>query len=112
MARFPGLLLALALLVGSAVSGAQSGGDSLIIDTRSPAEYEAGHVDDAVLIPYDAIEAGIVKLTEDKNTTIYLYCGSGRRAEIARERLLHRGYTNVTNLGGLDDAEAFFSDPK
>jgi len=107
MAQFPRLLLALALIIGSAAPWAQPAADALIIDTRSPAEYETGHVDQAVLIPYDAIEAGIVKLTEDRNTPIYLYCGSGRRAEIARERLAQRGYTNVTNLGGLEDARAF-----
>ena len=107
MAQLLSMLLAMALFVGSATAWAQPGADAFIIDTRSPAEYEAGHVDEAVLIPYDAIEAGIVKITEDKNAPIYLYCGSGRRAEIARERLVHRGYTNVTNLGGLEEARAF-----
>ena len=33
--------------------------------------------------------------------------GSGGRAEIARKRLEYRGYTQVTNLGGMAEAEAF-----
>jgi phage shock protein E len=37
---------------------------------------------------------------------IYLYCGSGRRAGIAQESLQASGYTNVTNIGGLDEAMA------
>ncbi|RLQ21300.1 rhodanese-like domain-containing protein [Seongchinamella sediminis] len=111
MTHFPQLLLTLVLALGGTLSWAQPEANALIIDTRSPAEYQAGHVEDAVLIPYDGIEAGIVKLTEDRDRPIYLYCGSGRRAEIARERLLHRGYTKVTNLGGVAEAEAFLGRP-
>ncbi|MEH6587638.1 MAG: rhodanese-like domain-containing protein [Halioglobus sp.] len=86
---------------------AQPADNALLIDTRSPAEYQGGHIEGAVLIPYDAIESGIVKLSPAKDAPIYLYCGSGGRAEIARKRLEHRGYTQVTNLGGMAQAEAF-----
>ncbi len=95
------------LLVTGSLAHAQN--DTLLIDTRSPAEYEQGHAQGAILIPYDAIEAGILKLSPAKDTPIYLYCGSGGRAEIARKRLEHRGYTKVINLGGLKDAEAFIA---
>lgn len=88
---------------------AQSTDNALLIDTRSPAEYQDGHVQGAVLIPYDAIESGIVKLSPAKDTPIFLYCGSGGRAEIARKSLKHRGYTQVTNLGGMAEAEAFMA---
>ena len=88
---------------------AQAQNNVLLIDTRSPAEYEEGHIQGAVLIPYDTIEAGVLKLSASKNTPVYLYCGSGRRAEVARERLEYRGYTQVINLGGMSDAEAFFA---
>lgn len=111
MAGLTQWLAAMALLVAGTLAWAQVEPDALIIDTRSPAEYKAGHLAGAVLIPYDGIEAGITTLTEDKEAPIYLYCGSGRRAEIARERLLHRGYSNVTNLGGMAEAEAFLSAP-
>ena len=87
---------------------AQPEENALLIDNRSPAEYAQGHVEGALLIPYDAIEAGILKLPEEKNTPIYLYCGSGGRAEIARKNLEHRGYTRVINLGGMAEAEAFW----
>ena len=86
---------------------AQATDNALLIDTRSPAEYQDGHIQGAVLIPYDAIESGIFKLSPTKDTPIYLYCGSGGRAEMARKRLEHRGYTQVTNLGGMTEAKAF-----
>ena len=107
MALFNKLALALVIGLGSASGWGEDEKTPLLIDTRSPAEYAAGHVEGAVLVPYDGIEAGIVKLTEDKAQPIYLYCGSGGRAEIARKSLLRRGYTQVTNLGGLADAQKF-----
>ena len=38
-----------------------------------------------------------------KATRIYLYCHSGKRAELAQSVLQQRGYTNVTAIGGLQD---------
>lgn len=104
--RFFTLVVSLATLFSATVL-AQSDHNLLLIDTRSPAEYEEGHVAGAVLIPYDAIEAGIIKLSPAKDTPIYLYCAKGGRAEIARKSLEHRGYTQVTNLGGIAEAQAF-----
>jgi phage shock protein E len=101
------VLLALAI-ASSLNSIAQPEENALLIDTRSPAEYHQGHIEGAVLIPYDGIEAGIVKLAPDTETPIYLYCGSGKRAEIARQSLQHRGYSRVTNLGGKAEAETFW----
>lgn len=109
MAQLTRFLLALVLPLACLTAAAQPVENALIIDTRSPAEFESGHIEGAVLIPYDAIEAGIVRVTDDKDAPIYLYCGSGKRADIARQSLQRRGYTNVTNLGGLDDARAFFT---
>lgn len=98
-------LLALPLLALSLATAAALPEGAVLIDTRSPAEFESGHIDGAVNIPFDAIEAGIEGLDVNKDSPIYLYCGSGRRAEMARERLQFRGYTAVTNLGGKADAE-------
>jgi phage shock protein E len=35
-----------------------------------------------------------------------VYCRSGRRSGIARETLIAQGFTNVTNIGGLQEALA------
>lgn len=81
--------------------------DAVWIDVRTPIEYAFGHLPQAQLIPYDSIEVGAAKLNLAQDTPIYLYCTVGGRAEKARQSLLARGYTNVTNLGGLDDARQF-----
>lgn len=78
--------------------------EPLWIDVRSPTEFNAGHVDGAHHIPFDQIESGIHGLDVNKDSEIYLYCGAGGRAQVAKESLERRGYTNVINAGGLEEA--------
>lgn len=75
-----------------------------IIDVRTESEWKAGHIQDAILIPYDEIKARIVEVTTNKSAPIALYCRSGRRSGIALTSLRELGYLNVDNLGSLDDA--------
>lgn len=74
------------------------------IDVRSVDEFAEDHLDAAVNIPYTEIAARIGEVTDDRAAPIYLYCRSGRRAAIAQAALQAAGYTNVTNVGGLQDA--------
>ena len=75
----------------------------ILIDVRSPEEFQAGHLANAHNITHDQIDKKISALTTDKNAEIHLYCRTGRRAGIALETLTKMGYTNVKNLGGYDD---------
>ncbi len=76
------------------------------IDVRSAEEYSGGHVSGALNIPHDQIGEQISSLDLSSDQEILLYCRSGRRADMARETLLGMGYSNVTNLGGYEDALA------
>ncbi|MFZ4397978.1 MAG: rhodanese-like domain-containing protein [Kiritimatiellia bacterium] len=75
-----------------------------VIDVRTEGEWKTGHINDAILIPYDQIKERIVEVTTNKSAFIALYCRSGRRSRIARESLQKLGYLNVENLGSLADA--------
>lgn len=97
--------LALVILCIAHTARAEVPADAVWIDVRTPAEYANGHLQQATLIPFDGIEAGVARLQFDKDTPIYLYCAVGGRAEKAKERLEALDYTNVTNVGGLQEAE-------
>ncbi len=75
------------------------------IDVRSEEEYQAGHVEPAINIPYEEIADRISALQLAPGQTIFLYCRSGRRSGIALETLSSLGYTRLTNVGGLADAQ-------
>jgi phage shock protein E len=80
----------------------------VIIDVRTQAEYDADHLDGAVLISHEQIGEHIAAVVADKGAPIALYCASGRRAELARQTLHAMGYTHVENMGGLEEARARF----
>jgi len=82
------------------------------IDVRTLGEFEAGHVNGAVNSPYEEIAARIVEVTTDKDDVIYVYCRSGRRSGIAKSMLEDAGFTNVVNLGGLEDARDFAAEQR
>lgn len=77
--------------------------DITIIDVRTNSEYESGHIKNAINIPLDEIENSIDAFVSDKERTILVYCKSGSRSELASEKLLSLGYTNVYNFGGINN---------
>lgn len=97
-------LCAAALLWTASVAWADVPADAVWIDVRTPTEYASGHLEGAVLIPYQGIEKGVAELKLERDAPIYLYCAVGGRAEAAKKRLQSVGYTQVTNVGGLSDA--------
>jgi len=102
-----GVLMALVLgLFAGAVSATdlQPVGGRYIIDVRTEKEWNAGHIDGAVLIPHEQIGQRIGSVIADKSAPIALYCRTGRRSGIAMEALKKLGYTDVVNYGGLEQA--------
>ncbi len=76
------------------------------IDVRSQGEYIDEHVTSAINIPHTEIGQQISSVVPNKNSEVYLYCGSGHRAGIAKDTLEAAGYTKVKNIGGIKDALA------
>lgn len=75
---------------------------ALVIDVRSTEEFESGHLPGAVHVPYQDTDALTELIGPDPDRTVVLYCGSGRRAENAREALEGAGFNQVYNASGLD----------
>ena len=70
---------------------------AMIIDVRSPAEFNGGHVKGAVNIPLQAIQSSFNKIP--KNKVIITCCASGMRSGSAKSLLKAAGY-DVHNGGG------------
>lgn len=70
----------------------------LVVDVREPAEFAAGHIAEAQLVPLGTVEEGLANVPKDKE--IILVCRSGNRSGQAQARLAQRGYTNLTNVEG------------
>lgn len=74
------------------------------IDVRSLNEYNEDHINNTEHIPHTEIATRIDSLSLKKSTPIKLFCRSGKRAGLAQATLQDLGYSNVENVGGIDDA--------
>lgn len=72
----------------------------LVIDVRTPMEFQAGAYPDAINISLDELEYKL-DILGDKNREITVYCATGARSAYARQVLMHLGFAKVTNGGGL-----------
>ncbi len=75
----------------------------VILDVRTQAEYDEGHIPGAVLLPSDEVAVRAGEILPDKEQTILVYCRSGRRSALAAQTLAELGYTAVYDFGGIQD---------
>lgn len=77
--------------------------DVTIIDVRTNIEYNSGHIEDAINIPVEKIDADIIKKLPDKNKYYIVYCRSGSRSREAVRKLAKMGYRKVYDLGSVNN---------
>lgn len=70
-----------------------------LIDVRQPAEYAAGYLPAARLIPLDELEKRAV-MDISRQQPIVLYCAVGQRSARAGEQLAALGYRHLGHLSG------------
>lgn len=75
----------------------------IILDVRTQAEYNQGHIPNAICIPNETIDENVLNKLPDKNQMILVYCRSGNRSKQAAEKLKKLGYTNLIEFGGIID---------
>lgn len=72
--------------------------DIVLIDVRSKEEYNEGHIEKAINIPYNELQD---KIHYDLKTKIAVYCQTGSRSHLAALILNDMGYKTVYDLGGI-----------
>ena len=75
----------------------------VLLDVRSVAENTEKRIPGSVLIPVEVIKTKVTDKLKDKNAAIFVYCRSGNRSAIAAQVLADMSYTNVYNLGGINN---------
>lgn len=73
-------------------------GEYLLLDVRTPEEYNEGNIEGSVLIPVTELESRLSEIEEYKDKTVLVYCRSGNRSVTASNILIDNGFTNVHNL--------------
>lgn len=73
---------------------------AMLLDVRTPGEYERGHVRHSVNIPLQELARSLDSLP-NKDTPIFVYCQSGARSGRAADVLRRTGYGDVTDIGGV-----------
>ena len=73
-----------------------------VVDVRTEAEWNTGHLEGALHIEWQ----DIVKISSSirKDEEIFLYCRSGNRSGKATKILIDAGYINAKNAGSIADA--------
>lgn len=77
------------------------GKDLQLIDLRTPQEYQAGFIGEAINIDFydqESFKNSFEKL--DKNKPVYIYCRSGNRSQKSVPLLLDFGFTEIYDLKG------------
>ena len=79
---------------------------AILVDVRTEDEYNEKHIDGAILLTLDTIdEATVLNVIDNKETPIIVYCRSGNRSSQALSKLEALGYTEVYDLGSIDNWE-------
>ncbi|WP_428771012.1 rhodanese-like domain-containing protein [Treponema sp. HNW] len=76
-------------------------GGVIIVDVRTQAEYDSGHIPGAIVIPNETIGSSRPAQLPDLNAEILVYCRSGARSRNAAGKLAALGYTAIYDFGGI-----------
>ena len=91
----------LAMYPGEAKVKLAKGEFDAVVDVRTDAEWELGHLPLAIHIPTGQLKEQLPSRIPDKSSRILFYCNTSTRARMAAEAAQSIGYPNVRYLVGL-----------
>ena len=109
-----GLIFALRAAPGMPESAAREhlNNGALLIDVRTVEEFQGRHLTNAINIPLAELKEKLPGQVPDQSQVLLLYCRSGRRSGLAEQELRGMGYTNVFNIGSIDQARKIVNGTK
>ena len=77
---------------------------AILLDVRTKEEYDEHHIEGAILLSIDSMNSETVaNVFPNKESVIIVYCRSGNRSASALTILRNLGYTNVYDLGSINN---------
>lgn len=74
--------------------------DTLLVDVRTPGEFQSASIDGAVNLPLSQVDAHLRRIVRDAGGRMVLICQSGARAGQAATTLAGAGLSDVVVLDG------------
>ncbi len=76
---------------------------TLLVDVRTPGEYQTAFIDGSVNLPLDQVDSHLRRIVRDAGGQLVLICQTGARAATAANKLTRAGLSDVVVLdGGLN----------
>lgn len=72
---------------------------ALLLDVRTPGEFNGGHIEGAKNVPVDELEKRLAELGDAR--PVVVYCRSGMRSARAAKILRSKGWQEVHDLGSI-----------
>tara|TARA_R110000787_G_scaffold72119_5_gene160815 strand:+ start:224 stop:613 length:390 start_codon:yes stop_codon:yes gene_type:complete len=72
----------------------------IVLDVRTAEEFSEGHIEGAINISHEQINANLSKIMAFKDQTVVVHCRSGRRAVSAENDLRAAGFSDLRHLEG------------
>lgn len=77
---------------------------AIILDVRTPAEYQRGHLSQAFNMPVEEVDNLLNARIRNLDRPVLVHCQSGLRSKKAKVKLERAGYKHVYDLGSYERA--------
>lgn len=85
----------------SQLAGRLKQGDVVLLDVRTPAEFQTGNIRGSVLVPLQELHRRTEDLQKYKGNELICYCQSGSRSLMAAAQLRKKGFNAAHLEGGI-----------
>ncbi|MEV6527325.1 rhodanese-like domain-containing protein [Longispora sp. NPDC051575] len=74
--------------------------DALVVDVRTPGEFDTAHIPGAINLPLDQVDPHLQRIVADAGGTLLLVCQAGTRADACQRKLAAGGLTDTLVVAG------------